>query len=133
MLSMRISEGQAEGYLDALRHGHVLVMATGASDQADAAADIMNDHDAIEVEELVTSSAFAGTRGGASFRNPLTTNDANKAGIDVAGGTLKGPDATGTHNVGTNDSGAYDGVNHEASTRIARDRAKKEGARVFAW
>ena len=42
-------------YVDGLRRGGALVLATGSDERVDAAADIMNRHGAIEIEETVGS------------------------------------------------------------------------------
>lgn len=45
------SKAEAEAYVDGLRNGGALVLATGFDGNVDAAADVMNRHGAIEVEE----------------------------------------------------------------------------------
>jgi hypothetical protein len=45
------TEAEAEAYLDGLRHGGVLVFATGSDQMVDAAADIMRLRGAVEIEE----------------------------------------------------------------------------------
>ncbi|MGA3041332.1 MAG: hypothetical protein ABSF54_11160 [Bryobacteraceae bacterium] len=47
------SEGEANAYVQAVRRGGVLVFATGSNEGMDHAAEIMNRHGAIRVEELV--------------------------------------------------------------------------------
>jgi hypothetical protein len=47
---------EANAYVEGVRRGGVLVFATGSSAQVDKAAEIMNRHDAIEVDELVGSA-----------------------------------------------------------------------------
>ncbi len=42
---------EAEGYIDGVRHRGVLVFATGADEQADKAAKVMNLYGAVEIEE----------------------------------------------------------------------------------
>ena len=46
---------EANAYVQGVRHGGVLVFATGTSEQVDHAAEIMNRHDAMEVQELIGS------------------------------------------------------------------------------
>ena len=48
-------EADAEAYVQGVRHGGVMVFATGSGEQADAAAGIMNRHHAVEIEELIGS------------------------------------------------------------------------------
>ena len=50
-----VAEGDAEAYVQGVRHGGVMVFATGSGEQADAAAEIMNRHHAVEIEELIGS------------------------------------------------------------------------------
>ncbi len=42
---------EAQAYVEGLRRGGALVFATGPGERADAAADIMNRHGAVEIEE----------------------------------------------------------------------------------
>jgi hypothetical protein len=44
---------EANSYIQGVRHGRVLVFATGSNEDVDNAAEIMNRHGAIKVEELV--------------------------------------------------------------------------------
>lgn len=46
------AEADAEAYVQGVRRGGVIVFATGSSEKADAAAEIMNRHRAVEIEEL---------------------------------------------------------------------------------
>jgi hypothetical protein len=45
------TESETQAYIDGLRRGGALVFATGSDEKAEAAADIMNRFDAIEIEE----------------------------------------------------------------------------------
>jgi hypothetical protein len=45
------TEGEAQAYLEGLRRGGALVVATGLDDKVGAAADIMRQHGAAEIEE----------------------------------------------------------------------------------
>ena len=45
------TKAEAQAYIDGLRRGGALVFATGTDNNVDAAADIMNRHGAIEIEE----------------------------------------------------------------------------------
>lgn len=45
------TQAESEVYLEGLRHGGGLVLATGTDENVDAAARVMNEHGAIEVEE----------------------------------------------------------------------------------
>jgi len=45
------TKAEAAAYLDGLRRGGALVFATGSDDKVDIAADIMNRHGAVEIEE----------------------------------------------------------------------------------
>jgi hypothetical protein len=49
------AEADAEAYVRGVRRGGVMVFATGSGDKADTAAQIMNHHCAVEIEELSTS------------------------------------------------------------------------------
>ena len=49
------AEADAEAYVQGVRRGGVIVFATGSSEKADAAAEIMNHHRAVEIEELSAS------------------------------------------------------------------------------
>ena len=49
------AEADAEAYVRGVRRGGVMVFATGSGEQADAAAEIMNRHCAVEIEELTAS------------------------------------------------------------------------------
>lgn len=51
LCKMGASKTATEAYVDGLRRGGVLVFATGSKDEVDNAADIMNRHGAVEVEE----------------------------------------------------------------------------------
>lgn len=45
------TEAESEDYIEGLRHGGALVFATGSDRKVDMAADIMNQHGAVEIEE----------------------------------------------------------------------------------
>jgi hypothetical protein len=45
------TEAEAEAYVEGLRHGGILVFATGSDPMVDAAADIMRRRGAVEIEE----------------------------------------------------------------------------------
>lgn len=45
------TKAEAEAYVKGLRRGGALVFATGSDDRVDAAAEIMNQHGAVEIEE----------------------------------------------------------------------------------
>ena len=45
------TKAEAQAYVEGLRRGGALVFATGADEKVDAAADIMNRHGAVEIEE----------------------------------------------------------------------------------
>jgi len=47
-----VVEGDAEAYIQGLRRGGVMVFATGTGKNADQAAEIMNCHGALEIEEI---------------------------------------------------------------------------------
>ena len=47
------SEREANAYVQGVRRGGVLVFATVSNEQVDSAAEIMNRHGAVEVEELI--------------------------------------------------------------------------------
>jgi len=49
------AEADAEAYVRGVRRGGVMVFATGPGEKADAAAEIMNRHCAVEIEELSAS------------------------------------------------------------------------------
>jgi hypothetical protein len=46
------AEADAEAYVEGVRRGGVMVFATDSGEKADAAAEIMNHHHAVEIEEL---------------------------------------------------------------------------------
>ena len=50
-----VVEANAEAYVRGVRRGGVMVFATGSGEKADAAAEIMNRHHAVEIEELSAS------------------------------------------------------------------------------
>jgi hypothetical protein len=45
------TQGEAEAYVEGLRHGGALVFATGGDERVDTAAEIMNRKGAVEIEE----------------------------------------------------------------------------------
>ena len=49
------ADADAEAYVRGVRRGGVMVFATGSPEKADAAAEIMNHHCAVEIEELSVS------------------------------------------------------------------------------
>jgi hypothetical protein len=49
------AEADAEAYVRGVRQGGVIVFATGPSEKLDTAAEIMNRHQAVELEELGVS------------------------------------------------------------------------------
>ena len=55
LTTMGALEADAEAYVRGVRRGGVLVFATGSSEKADVAADIMNRHHAVEIEKLSAS------------------------------------------------------------------------------
>ncbi len=66
------AEADAEAYVRGLRRGGVMVFATGSGEKADAAAEIMNRHHAVEVEEL----------SGSEQSLPSTARDETASGPD---------------------------------------------------
>ena len=52
------AEADAEAYVRRVRRGGVMVFATGSGAMADTAADIMNQHCAVEIEELSASQTY---------------------------------------------------------------------------
>jgi hypothetical protein len=50
-----VVEPDAEAYVRGVRRGGIMVFATGSGEKADAAAEIMNRHHAVEIEELSAS------------------------------------------------------------------------------
>jgi hypothetical protein len=109
LLAMGISEDQAESYMVALRHGYVLVLATGTNAQANDALAIMNAGDAFDVEEFEEREAV------------LTGVESNN------------PTNYLMHTEGSNDAGTHDTVAHTAGARVGQERKRAEGARVFSW
>jgi hypothetical protein len=62
--SMGATESDSKTYLDGIRQGKVLVMATGTTEQAESAIDLMNAYDPVEIEEFAGSGpAMPGLRG----------------------------------------------------------------------
>ena len=55
LTAVGVVEADAEAYVRGVRRGGVMVFATGSGEKADAAAEIMNRHHAVEIEELSTS------------------------------------------------------------------------------
>jgi len=53
--TMGAAEVEADAYVQGVRRGGVIVFATGSSEKAEAAAEIMNHHRAVEIEELSAS------------------------------------------------------------------------------
>jgi hypothetical protein len=51
-----IIEADANAYVQGLRHGGSLIFATSPGDKADAAAEIMNRHGALDLEEIKASA-----------------------------------------------------------------------------
>ena len=50
-----VLEADAKSYVQGVRRGGVMVFATSSSEKADAAAEIMNRHGAVEIEEISAS------------------------------------------------------------------------------
>ena len=50
-----VLKADAESYVQGVRRGGVMVFATSSSEKADAAAEIMNRHGAVEIEEISAS------------------------------------------------------------------------------
>ena len=50
--TMGAAEAEADAYVQGVRRGGVIVFATGSSEKAEAAAEIMNHHGAVEIEEF---------------------------------------------------------------------------------
>jgi hypothetical protein len=46
------TKGEAQAYVEGLRRGSALVFATGSDQSVESAADIMNRHGAVEIEEI---------------------------------------------------------------------------------
>lgn len=57
LMSVGATEPEAEGYLQGVRRGGVLVLASGTDEKVDAAAEVMNRHEAVRVEEIAKESA----------------------------------------------------------------------------
>jgi len=49
------AEADAEAYVKGVRGGGVIIFASGSDEKVDAAAEIMNRHSAVEIEELCAS------------------------------------------------------------------------------
>jgi hypothetical protein len=73
------SDSESESYVDGVRHGKVLVFATGSATQADQALSIMNDRGAVEVEEFVGAVASLPTAVNADLAEPTITTKARAA------------------------------------------------------
>jgi len=52
--SMGATDSECNTYLERLRHGNVLVFATGSHDQAESAVGVMNEHEPVEVKEYTS-------------------------------------------------------------------------------
>jgi hypothetical protein len=78
------TKAESQAYVDGLRHGGALVFATGSDERVEIAADIMNRHGAVEVEETSgPEPQLSGVaRGGmASVReNPVQTGRIRESG-----------------------------------------------------
>jgi hypothetical protein len=117
----------AKSYTDALRHGHVLVLATGTSAQALEAAEIMNEYGAIETSEgesfgsagSLATNGLLGLNGYAASEKPLREDSS--------------PTSFLTHDAGTNDAGTHETVPTTVGARVAQERKRSEGAQVFSW
>ncbi|MGC1978886.1 MAG: hypothetical protein WA671_19360 [Candidatus Sulfotelmatobacter sp.] len=55
LLGFGVARADAEDYVQGVRHGAVLVFATGPGDKAQVAIDIMNRHGAVELEKVGAS------------------------------------------------------------------------------
>jgi hypothetical protein len=108
---MGASEDASGAYLAGLHRGNVLVYATGTKQEADKAADVMNQYSAIEVEE------FAGAGVGAS----RSTGAVHTTDMGTINPEPRLPESNVT--IGA----------HEKSYTSHASRTKTEGAKVFSW
>ena len=74
------SEQEAKAYVQGVRRGGVLVFVTGSNEKVDNAAEIMNRHFAIEVEELIGSEPNLGENVPLVHESPLQTGRIRQAG-----------------------------------------------------
>ncbi len=72
LTTMGATETDAEAYVQGVRRGGVMVFATDSGEKTDAAAEIMNRHHAVEVEEL----------SGSEQSLPSTARDETASGPD---------------------------------------------------
>ena len=72
LTTMGAAEADAEAYVRGVRRGGVMVFASASSEKTDAAAEIMNRHHAVEVEEL----------SGSEQSLPSTARDETASGAD---------------------------------------------------
>jgi hypothetical protein len=107
--SMGASEYECGAYLDGLQRGNVLVFASGTHEQADAATHVMNEFNAVEIEEFATVGAK-------SPSSPIEKGD-----LGTINPESRLPESQIT--IGA----------HEKSYTSHSSRSKKEGARVFSW
>ena len=55
LMAFGVVEADAEAYVEGLRHGGVMVFATGFGEKAEEAAEIMNSHGAMDIEKISAS------------------------------------------------------------------------------
>jgi hypothetical protein len=79
------SDREARAYVQAVRRGGVLVFASGSNEQVDDAAEIMNRHDAIEVEELIGNELEAGSTATGNM-TPIVDSSPQTGRISQSGG-----------------------------------------------
>ena len=79
------SNEEANAYVQGVRRGGVLVFATGSNMRVDTAAEIMNRHDAIEVDELVGSELRTDSLAG-EIKTPIQASSSQTGRINQLGG-----------------------------------------------
>ena len=79
------SIGEANAYVQGVRRGGVLVFATGSTEQVDCAAEIMNRHHALQLEELSGSQPHSKSTSGDSI-TPIQYGSSQTGRINQPGG-----------------------------------------------
>ena len=81
-------ETDAEAYVQGIRRGGVIVFATGSGEKVDAAAEIMNRHRAVELEELGVSQPHLNSADRGNM-NPGRNSSGQAGRIRSSGGGVR--------------------------------------------
>ncbi len=107
------SDQEASAYLSRLHAGNALVYATGTTEQARVATEVMNDFYAIEIDEFEGAGVGAGSRTGDSHAVVSADSTPGVAEPSSEGSATRSDPNT--------------------TAKIEHHRKRTEGARVFAW